>query len=140
MVVDVHARTKVAQGLERYVKCEIDNDSLAVLLLEGEKTDTACYELRFAIVDILYSIWDTHKNEGKWELSDTARRMIQRWVRFLGTQEEWPLPSRKNWNCVPRFFGEVLRLLTEFASRKSPLSNEYWPFKSLEDWRRFEAN
>jgi hypothetical protein len=140
VVVNAQARAKVAQGLEQYVRCEIENDSLAGLLNNGAKTDTACYELHFAMVDVLYDVLRTHRNEGKYELTATHLKMIQRWIRFLQTEVEWPLPTTKDMNPMLQVVCEVLRCVKAFLLGTSPFNNEYWPLRSLEDWQRFESD
>ena len=138
MAVDMQARADAARALEGYMNCEIDNDALDDILLVGAKTDTACYELRWAMIDTLYCLTYRHKNEGKCELTARHQRMFRRWTLFLRTTDEWPIPSRFGSSRIWRLVMGVTRCLRDFITGTSPFSNEYWPFKASDDWRRFE--
>lgn len=138
MTVNVQTRATAAHAINQYLNREIDNDGLDSALLEAASKDTACYELRRALVDTLYSLWDCHKNEGDYELTARQQRMFQRWVVFLRSREEWPVSSRFNWSSGLRLLAGLYDCLLAFVSGTSPLTNEYWPYETSADWQKLE--
>lgn len=136
MVVDEAARLSVANALEDYVEGRIGSRALNAVLVLGEKRDTACYELYFALVDDFYSIWEDHANSGKMALSARQRRMVGRWVCLLKSREEWPLPSRFGKPWLAKLISELWQLALEAACRRSPLDNEFWPYDTKDEWQR----
>lgn len=134
MAVDIHSRAILAEALEAYLNCRTDSYALHTTFLDAEKNDTACYELYVAMVGIFYEFDCCHQNAGNKVLAPRAYAMVSRWIRFLRSQEEWPLPSRFGASWLRRELGEAYDSLRH----KTVSDKEYWPFETADDWRRFE--
>lgn len=137
MTIDNAARESLSRAFEQYLDGSIDSVELHQVLVRTSRRDTACYEFYLVMVDALYSLSYRHKNMHDAELTPRQQQMLQRWIGFLRTLEEWPATSTFHLFWPWRICAEVFRALREFAGSKSRLENEYWPFASGVAWSRF---
>jgi hypothetical protein len=140
MTVHAGAREEAACAMEKYLNRIDDNYALNKALADGQKKDTACYELYVALVDTLYSIWHRHSNVGPSDLTAAQQRMFRRWIIFLRSSEEWPVASRFESFWRFRLCGELTDLVREAFGASLRLGNEYWPYESSDEWRRLEES
>jgi hypothetical protein len=148
-------RNRVADAIERYLRCEIDNFQLDDILFKAE--DRAAFEIAQEVW-FFYDDCTRHKNEKRHKLHEAAEARLRRWVLFLKSDHEWPIDepdSRNNfysdnrWQGVARPIGCLLQLIVlpkilfDVLVRRYPrprsANNEYWPFHSLEDWESFDS-
>jgi hypothetical protein len=153
--VDKANRNTIADVIERYLNCEIDNFELDDVL------SSAKYRAAFELAQEVWFFYDDcgrHTNEGAHRLSKPEEARLRRWVLLLRSNHKWPIDEpdpRTRWYHEDRWYG-VLRplgcLITlillpkvffDVVVRGLPRprcgKNEYWPLQSLEDWKMLDS-
>ena len=152
MSIDKANRSRIADAIERYIRCEIDNFELDDLLQQAE--DRAAFEIS-SQVWYFYCDVKRHKNEARHKLTAEADALLKRWMLFLRSDHEWPIdePDRRTgWHkskgvlkplgCLFQLILLPIMLFQIIAlghPRPRFTKNEYWPFESSEDWKRFSS-
>jgi hypothetical protein len=144
MSIDRANRDMIADGIERYLRCEIDNYELDDIHFNGK--DRAAYEI-CQEVWFFYDDFKRHKNKGKYKLPESDEARLRRWVLFLRSDSEWPIdePDRR-WKkppgCILALIYSPKAIFDTLLGLPRPRSenNEYWPLNSLEDWTRFASD
>lgn len=154
MSIGDNDRVKVAEAIEAYLRCEIDNFELDDVLFAVE--DRAAFEIA-SQVWFFYDDCKRHKNEGKHKHNEAAEALLRRWVMFLRSDHPWPIDepdNRTRWYSAGRWRGMwkpigcllelvVLPIMLPIGlfqaivlghPRPRFAKNEYWPFQSVEEW------
>jgi hypothetical protein len=156
MSVDTEDRNKVADAIERYLAREIDNFELDDILFTAE--DRAAFEVACEVW-FCYDDIRRHKNEGRHKILPPGETRLRRWVSLLRSDQPWPRDepdSRDRWYSGRRWRGIMAPIGCVFALLMLPIflfeavvlgrprprsaKNEYWPFESSEDWKRFASS
>ncbi len=149
-------RNNVADAIEAYLRCEIDNFELDDILSAVE--DRAAYEIAQEIW-FFYDDITWHKNEKSHKVTEAGEARLQRWVQFLRSDYSWPIDepdSRKRWYSGHRWKGltkpigcilglimlpwALFEVIVLRYPRPRSANNEYWPFQSPEDWARLASD
>jgi hypothetical protein len=151
-------RDRVADAIEGFLRCEIDNFSLDDVV-HNTLYDAADLTARGIAREAWFFYGDCkrYKNEGKHKIPEAREAMLRRWILLLRSDGEWPLQEpdiRKRWHCPSRWQGTLkpigclLELIilpwlvfqaTVWRPRPRSANNPYWPFQSSEEWAELKA-
>ena len=153
MSIDKANRNRIADAIDAYLRCEIDNFELDGVLFNAE--DRAAFEIAREAW-FFYDDCKRHKNAKRRKLPEPAEARLRRWVLFLRSDTEWPLEEpdpRTRWHGGGRWQGilkpigcivalmmlpiTLFEVIVLGYPRPRSVNNEFWPFQSVEDWTRF---
>jgi len=126
-MVDAKYRLEMADAIDSYLHDAIDNHELDDVLNNRSTNDLACTEIAAEMSRFIDDFKKHYYSDAK--LASDYKRGVERWVVFLRTSNEWPLPA------CPR--ENVLKvLLSIFRRREStPFTrNPFWPYANEFDW------
>jgi hypothetical protein len=151
--IDREDRDRIADAIERYLSCEIDNFQLDDILLAVK--DRAAYEIAREVW-FFYDGVKKHKNEKRRKITEQGEALFRRWIQFLRSDREWPIQEpdarikwyhRSRWKTVAQPVGCLVGLIllpwglfeVIVLGRPRPrfTDNEYWPFQSSDEWTSF---
>lgn len=133
-VIDVQARRKAALAARRFVSGQISNFEFEDLIPSSK--DPAIW----AIEDTLWSFYDDfdeHTLKGKWAPPEETRKLMNRWVLFLYSREEYLWPRISYPGLRPfeiGFWGRLFKRHIKQAEFMSAGDFTYWPFIDAESF------
>jgi hypothetical protein len=130
-MIDCATRNEMATAIECYMSEDIDNAALERRLFSRSSDDPACAEIAHAML-YFSSEFSHHYNAGSARLSGQHLASVQRWVAFLRSDVEWPLPQVVSKPLLVR----LLHGTASFFQRSTPadcLTNQFWPFTSQQE-------
>lgn len=131
-MIDVPARKKAAQAARRFVSGQISNFEFENSFPSSKDPGV------WAIEDTLwcfYDDFDEHALKGKWEPPSEIRTLMNRWVLFLYSKEEylWPRVSYPGLRPFEiGFWGRLFKCHIKQAEFMAAGEFNYWPFISKE--------
>ena len=135
-MVDVESRTKLGKNIEAFLDGTIDSFALDDVIFELNDEDTAVRQIGQQMMLFLDEC-SRRRNIGKHRLSQNIESIIQRWIKLLETDCEWPETPLK---ALPRHRKSLLGAVFDWLKRSGGevpkwIENEYWPFQCAEEWR-----
>ena len=148
--IDRADRDRIANAIEGYLRCEIDNFQLDDILDTAK--DRAAFEIAREVW-FFYSDCKKHRNEKSHKMTEPSEALFARWIQFLRSDHEWPIREpdpRKKWYSGARWHGATTPIGCILGLLMLPWAlfevillgfpkprfnkNEYWPFQSREEW------
>jgi hypothetical protein len=139
-VIDVQARRVAAEAARRFVAGQISN-------IEFEnRTPSSKDPAIWAIEDTLWCFYDDfeeHALRDKWEVPEETRKLMNRWVAFLYSQEEYLWPKISYPGVRPLEIGFWGRLFNRHIQQQEFMSVgdfNYWPFINKESFQNANSS
>ena len=139
-MIDFEARKVAAQAARRFVSGRLSNFEFENSMPSSK--DPALW----AIEDTLwcfYDNFDEHVFKGQWEPTEETRELMNRWVLFLYSEEEYLWPKGSYPGLRPfevGFWGRLFNRHIKQAEFMSAGDFNYWPFISMESFENAKSS
>lgn len=139
-MIDSGARKRAAEIARRFVEGQVTNFKFENNFPSSK--DPAMW----AIEDTLwcfYDDFDEHCLTGKWAVPEETKSLMQRWVMFLYSSEEYGWPKISHPGVRPIEYGLFGKLFNRHNKQHDFLTSgemEFWPFISKESFARAKQN
>jgi hypothetical protein len=133
MPINREYRDRIADAVESYLRCEIDNYALDEVLSSVKTDDTTCQRIAEQMW-YLYDDCKRHRNEGKLKVQSRDKEAIERWLILLRSDSESvsmdePDSSKSG----------LIATIAKWIVGRPPAfrNNEFWPWRTEADWREW---
>jgi len=128
---------QLADAIQEYLDCVIDNFTLDDLLASGQTADAVCEEIGGEMW-FLYDDCSRHRNSGKFKIRPDDDEAVRRWIVLLRSSADWNWP-RCHSAAQPLGGIGLLPRLQHVLRRQTPAlsENQFWPWADQADWSRW---
>jgi hypothetical protein len=139
MSLDVKTRMRIAEAIQDYLDCEIDNFALDDVLAKAPTDDAVCQEISGEMW-FFYDDCSRHLNEGKFKISPDDEQSVHRWIALLRSSADWTW-MRWHGSSQPSGVRGALSRFRDAIKRQTPAlqSNKFWPWVDQADWSQWAS-
>ena len=139
-MIDIQARKEAVQAARWFVSGHISNFDFENSMPSSK--DPAIWAIEDTLW-CLYDDFDEHSLKGKWEPPEETRKLMNRWVLFLYSREEYLWPKISYPGLRPFEFGFWGRLFNRHIKQANFIATgdfNYWPFISKESFENANSS